>query len=157
VIYQVDERVAPDGDDQRNLTHLLASLAGVHPLIKPMPVTDADLESAARRYAEELPEHLDLVHMGLGPDGHTASLVPNDPVLDITDAMVAATDPYLGLRRMTLTYPALTKASQLLWLISGEDVQHALSLLLRDDPSITAGRVDSTHSLVMADRSALGS
>jgi 6-phosphogluconolactonase len=157
VIYQVDERVAPPGDPERNLTRLLKSLAGVSALIKPMPVDEADLDAAAKRYAAELPEHLDLVHLGLGPDGHTASLVPADPMLDVADSLVALTAPYAGLRRMTLTYRALARAHQLLWLVSGDDVKRPLSLLVAGDVSITAGRVQAEHSLIMADRSALGS
>lgn len=151
VIYQVDERVAPDGDDDRNLTHLMMSLAGVAVTIKPMPVNDPDLDAAAAAYAGLLPDNLDLVHLGLGPDGHCASLVPGDPVLEVSDRPVALTRPYQGRRRMTLTYPALAAAEQILWLISGEPARGALELLLRGDQSIPAGRVSAQRSLVMTD------
>src|SRR4029434_2837234 len=114
-IVQVDERVAPTGHPDRNLTHLRESLLGLTSLrpeqVHAMPVEAADLNAAAEEYARTLqeiagsPPVLDLVHLGLGPDGHTASLVPGDPVLDVSDADVATTRPYQGRRRMTLTFP----------------------------------------------------
>ena len=120
VIYQVDERVAPPGDPSRNLTHLSGALGPAPATVLPMPVNDADLTGAAAAYATDLPVQFDLVHLGLGPDGHTASLVPGDPVLSVTDRLVAVTGPYQGHVRMTLTYPALARARQLLWLVSGQ-------------------------------------
>jgi 6-phosphogluconolactonase len=155
VLYQVDERVAPDGDPDRNLTNLRASLASARTTIDAMDVESADLDEAAARYAQHLPERLDLVHLGLGPDGHTASLLPGDPVLAETRRLVAVTGPYQGHRRMTLTYPGLACAVQILWLVSGSDKQAALASLLAGDESIPAGRVQATNSLVMADRTAL--
>jgi 6-phosphogluconolactonase len=153
-IFQVDERVAPDGDPDRNLTHLHQALDGVPARVHAMPVTDADLEAAAAAYAAGLPGAFDVVHLGLGPDGHTASLVPGDPVLEVTDRLVAATDPYQGHRRMTLTYPGLARAQQLLWLIAGEDKQDALRRLLAGDRSIPAGRVQAGRSTILADAAA---
>jgi 6-phosphogluconolactonase len=153
-IFQVDERVAPDGASERNLTHLRDALGDAPAEVLPMPVNDADLERAAARYAELLPDALDLVHLGLGPDGHTASLVPSDPVLDVTDRLVAVTMPYQGNRRMTLTYPALERADQVLWLITGPDKREALAKLLAQDPSIPAGRVRVKNSTIMADAAA---
>ena len=154
-IYQVDERVAPEGSDERNLTHLRNSLASTTALIEPMEVNDDDLDEAARRYALKLPDHLDVVHLGLGSDGHCASLVPNDPVLEVTNRLVALSNPYQHTRRMTLTYPALANADQLLWLVSGEDKRDALEKLLDGDTSIPAGCVDAAASLVLCDRQAL--
>jgi 6-phosphogluconolactonase len=156
-IYQVDERVAPAGSDERNLTHLIESLSiGAQGSIRPMPVTHADLEAAADRYAKLLPEALDLAHMGLGPDGHTASLVPGDPVLEVTDRRVAVTaGEYQGVRRMTLTYPELHRVRRLLWVVTGEQKRGALAKLFDRDPSIPAGRVEpGGDSLILADRAA---
>jgi 6-phosphogluconolactonase len=163
-VVQVDERVAPDGDPDRNLTHLLASLADNAPIprqqIHAMPVNDSDLSAAAAKYARTLeqiagsPPVLDLVHLGLGPDGHTASLVPGDPVLDVTDTDVALTGVYVGRRRMTLTYPVINRARKVLWLVTGPEKAGPMRLLQAADPSIPAGRVEQAHAEVLADRAA---
>jgi 6-phosphogluconolactonase len=157
-LFQVDERVAPDGDPDRNLTHLSANLPDeALARLRPMPVTDEDLDAAALRYEALMPKPLDLVHLGLGPDGHTASLVPGDSVLEVTDRLVAPTGgEYQGHRRMTLTYPALAAARQVFWLIAGEDKHDALAKLLDSDPSIPAGRVEAADGLVLADHAAAG-
>ena len=156
-IYQVDERCAPDGDPERNLTQLIRALprSAATADVQAMTVT-GDLEAAAADYAARLPDRLELVHLGLGADGHTASLVPGDPVLDVRDRDVAATRPYQGRRRLTLTYPALERAREALWLVTGEDKREALERLLAGDASIPAGRVGTPVQLVLADASAAG-
>jgi len=155
-IYQVDERIAPAGDDDRNLTHLMASLPEpARRRVNPMPVEAADVTAAAAEYAAALPA-LDLVHLGIGDDGHTASLVPGDPVLEVTDRTVAVTGDYRGRRRMTLTYPALDAAGEILWIVAGEDKRDPVAKLLAHDPSVPAGRVAAERMLVLADRAAAG-
>jgi 6-phosphogluconolactonase len=163
---QVDERVAPPGHPDRNLTHLQESLLEHAPLppgqVYAMPVESADLELAAKQYAATLakiagsPPVLDLVHLGLGPDGHTASLVPGDAVLEVNDADVAVTGIYQGRRRMTLTYPILNRARRILWLVTGSEKAGMLARLREGDPSIPAGRVNQERALVLADRAAAG-
>jgi 6-phosphogluconolactonase len=154
-IFQVDERVAPAGDPDRNLTHLRESLpAHTDAEIHPMPVEDDDLQAAAERYAGLLPARFDLIHLGIGPDGHTASLVPGDPVLEVSDRDVALTQTYMGRRRMTLTYPVLDRARELLWLVSGADKARALAGLRAGEESIPAGRVAGEHALIVADAAA---
>lgn len=154
VFYQVDERVAAADSPDRNLTHLRQSLSKIPAQIVAMAVERPDLDAAAADYAALLPKRFDLIHLGLGADGHCASLVPDDPVLEVTDRLVGITKPYQGHRRMTLTYPALSRADQLLWLITGADKQDALARLLRGDDTIPAGRVQAGASVIMADHAA---
>jgi 6-phosphogluconolactonase len=163
-LFQVDERVAPAGDPARNLTHLGESLQSRAPappvVIHAMPVEDDNLESAAARYAMHLQEFagappvLDLAHLGLGPDGHTASLVPGDPVLGVTSRDVALTGVYMGRRRMTLTYPVLNRARRILWLVTGAGKATVLRRLRDGDVSMPAGTIRREHALVLADADA---
>ena len=154
-IWQVDERVAPEGHRDRNLTGLLAALpTEAHDRVRPMPVTEPDLEAAAERYAAGLPPAFDLIHLGLGDDGHTASLVPRDPVLGVHERDVAVTGDYRGRRRMTLTYRALERASLVLWLVTGADKAEMVQRLLSGDRSIPAGRVQAPTQLVVVDEAA---
>ena len=163
-VAQVDERIAPAGDSDRNLTHLNESL---HAPLRPdqilaMPVESPDLEAAAAVYAATLremagtPPVLDLVHLGLGPDGHTASLVPGDPVLAVTNADVALTGIYQKRRRMTLTYPIINRSRRILWLVTGSEKVEMLERLRKGDVSIPAGRVRQDQAVLFADKAAAG-
>jgi 6-phosphogluconolactonase len=163
-IVQVDERVAPLGDPDRNLTHLHESLLAHAPLrpeqIHTMAVEAPDLGEAAAQYARTLqelaesPAIIDIIHLGLGPDGHTASLVPGDPALDVSNFDVAVTGIYQGRRRMTLTYPVINRARRILWVVTGLEKAAPLAQLRNGDPSVPAGRVSHNHAIVIADRAA---
>jgi 6-phosphogluconolactonase len=164
-LFQVDERIAPDGDPDRNLTHLRSSLLAYVPIpaehVHAMPVDASDPEAGAAAYARTLaatagePAVLDLVHLGLGPDGHTASLVPGDPVLAVRDRDVAVTGTaYQGRRRMTLTYPAIERAREVLWLIDGPAKADMLGRLVAGDECIPAGRVRAARATAIVDKQA---
>ncbi len=163
-LFQVDERVAPDGADARNLTGLLARLGPevtARVALHAAPV-DLGADAAADAYQQTLVDRLgpspvlDVVHLGLGDDGHTASLVPDDAALEVVDREVAATGDYRGHRRVTLTYPALDRAALLVWLVTGADKASPLARLLAGDASIPAGRVRAARSVVVCDRAAAG-
>ena len=165
-LVQVDERVAPPRHSDRNLTHLRESLLDHAPLtdgqVHAMPVESGDLQAAAAQYALTLRRIagsqpvLDLVHLGLGPDGHTASLVPGDPVLNVDGADVAITGNYQGRRRMTLTYPIINRSRKVLWVVTGAEKVTMLPRVLDGDQAIPAGRVSRNHALLLADEAASG-
>ena len=163
-LFQVDERIAPTGHPDRNLTHILESLGSESPLhrenIHAMPVESPDLDAAIASYTKQLtqiagsPPILDLAHLGLGPDGHTASLVPGDPVLNITDVDVALTGNYQERKRITLTYPILNRSRRILWIANGTKKAPMLKRLREADPSIPAGRINQSNALIITDREA---
>jgi len=164
-VFQVDERAAPDGDPDRNLLHIQQDFADRVSLpaenLYAMPVTDDDLDAAAATYEQALVRLLgespvlDVVHLGLGGDGHTASLVPDDPVLEVVDRDVASTAAYAGRRRMTLTYPIINRARHILWLITGRGKADMLSRLIQSDREVPAGRVSQAQAILIADIAAL--
>lgn len=163
-IFQTDERAVPRDDPERTLKHLRETLLSHVPLvpehIHPMPVDESDLPAAAMRYGKLLeriagaPVVLDLVHLGLGVDGHTASLVPGDAVLGVEDADVAISAPYRGHRRMTLTYPVLNRAETIVWLVTGDSKVEALQHLCAGDTQSPAGGINRDRAIVLADRAA---
>ena len=160
-VIQVDERIAPAGDKDRNLTHLCESLLSHAPIpenqIHAMPVEAADLDQACRDYTALLnsicgnPAVIDLTHLGLGPDGHTASLIPGDPVCEVHDAEVALTGLYQNRRRMTLTYPILNRSRHVLWVVTGAEKAPMLPRLLAGDAGIPAGPIAQLNATLLAD------
>lgn len=166
-VFQIDERIAPEGDPDRNLTHLHESLLGNAPIpkenIHAMPVNAADPAEGAKEYEQTLqdfcgnPPVLDMAHLGLGPDGHTASLIPGDPVLGVVDRDVALTDPvnlYQDRRRMTLTYPMINRSRKILWLATGAAKVPMIVRLKAADHTIPGGRIAQDQALLLTDTEA---
>ncbi len=164
-LWQVDERIAPDGDPQRNATGLHRSLldpllaagaGGPTPHLMPAGSPSADPTSLAADYERALraagdPPVLDVVHLGLGPDGHTASWVPGDDVIDAPGEVAATSTVYQGTRRMTLTPRCVNRADARVILVSGPDKADALGRLLSGDREIPASRVRPEGTTVITD------
>lgn len=163
-LFQVDERIAPDAHPDRNLTQLFKAIEGSRLVLRlnifPMHVIAEDLDAACAEYESHIRRmtengKLDLVHLGIGTDGHTASLIPGDPVLDIEDKSVAITgSEYQGRRRMTLTYPLINHAEKILWVVTGEEKAEMLNRLLHMDTSIPAGKIAQHHAILLTEESA---
>jgi 6-phosphogluconolactonase len=166
-VFQVDERIAPDGSADRNLTQFFQTIQGTRLITRlnifPMPVIAENLEDACAEYAKHIQEvtqngQLDLVHLGMGADGHTASLIPSDPVCDVVNRDVALTsEPYQGRVRMTLTYPVINRAEKILWLLTGKEKADMVQRLIEKDPEIPAGKVAQDQAIIMADEAAAAS
>ena len=165
-LFQVDERVAPDGDAERNWTKIKELFIDNGPIVESqayaMPVTATDLYAACGSYQQLIRSirpsgRIDVVQLGLGEDGHTASLAPGDSVCDVTDADVATTsDPFNGHHRMTLTRGALNRSGTIVWQVLGSSKNIALRKLLDGDLSIPAGHLNHADAIVVADAAALG-
>jgi 6-phosphogluconolactonase len=166
-VFQVDERIVAENDERRNARKITDQLIAPSMLraeqFHAMPVERQDLVAGAEEYSRLLAEYagapptLDVVQLGLGADGHTASLVPGDPLLLAEDRDVGISVPYEGTSRMTLTYRALNAARHRVWLVTGAEKAVALAKLWAGDASIPAGRVMRESSFVFADAAAAAS
>ena len=159
VLTQADERVASVGSESRNLTSQLEAFSGLPVRWIPLPVA-SPIDDGIASYVDELmevsgrPPIIDVVHLGLGADGHTASLVPGDPVLNEVNAEVALTGPYRGRERVTFTRPLIDRARLVVWLVRGEEKEAPLRRWMAGEQSIPAGRLSPRLSVVVADEAA---
>jgi 6-phosphogluconolactonase len=157
-LYQVDERVAPDGHEDRNAEGLRWALLERAPIprehVHLMPVTADDLQTAADEYGALLPDAFDVVHLGIGDDGHTASWPPEHPVLEVTDRAVEVVGPFNGRLRMTLTPPAVARGRRIVWLVDGGERRTALERLLAGDPATPATHAKRDNAIVFCDGTA---
>lgn len=156
-VAQVDERMVAAADARRNLTMQRAALVEDGPLpaaqLLAMPVDHATAEDM-REYAQLLGA-LDVVHLGLGADGHTASLLPGDTVLTAQEP-VAISGKYQGTKRMTLTFPTINAARRIVWLVTGDSKRRALRQLLAGEGNVPALQVRRSGVVVFADAAAAG-
>lgn len=164
-VLQVDERCVPSGDPDRNLAMLRRELldhvpASAHPLqVEHEDGPDGGAAASAEELAALLSGDapLDVLHLGLGADGHTASLFPGAPELDERDRLVVATaEAHAGHRRLTLTWPVLDRARRVVLLAPGADKTEALRGVLAGDPDLPASRLAADRVLVVTDHDPLG-
>ncbi len=161
-----DERFVPPDDPASNyrmtrealLSHVRVPADHIHPV----PTVGLTPHDAATRYESTLrailaPERplFDVVLLGLGTDGHTASLFPGKPMLEERDRWVGATDDPQGAPRITLTYPALESSRETLFLVAGADKKERLREVLAGDRRLPAARLQPQGALrFLADRAA---
>jgi 6-phosphogluconolactonase len=165
-VVQGHERIGATGNRDTNLPDVRKALMEDTPInpknIYPMPVHLSDANAAAEQYAASLqslcgnPPVIDLVQLELFSSGRTAALLPGDPVLEVTNRDVAVTEVHEQRRRMTLTYPALNRSRQILWIVTGSEKQKALAQLRAGDLAIPASRVSRDHALLLTDHAAAG-
>jgi 6-phosphogluconolactonase len=168
-----DERFVPHDDADSNYRMVRQALFDHVPIppanIVPIPATGA-AENAAREYQEILQNYygsqaldmsrplFDVTFMGLGEDGHTASLFPGNAVLEDTTHWVAAvSDPSVPQPRITLTYPALACSAAMAFLVEGEKKRAVLKRVLSGDRGAPAARATAIGELIwFVDDAALG-
>lgn len=149
-VFQADERNAPEGSDDRNAT--LIERALVPTRFHPMPDAETYEKILLERVGD--PPVFDLVHLGLGLDGHTASLLPGDPVLDIADRWVATSGPADGFTRMTLTFPTLDLAGSIVFVVTGEAKADAVARVFAGDTEMPASRLEADLVVFLLDEAA---
>ena len=149
-LWQVDERVAPADDPARN-RHLLAALPIAKKNLHLMAVERKRLNDAVKAYAASLPAQFDIVHLGMGPDGHTASWPPGDPVVD-TPGTVGVSQVYKGFVRMTILPSVVNGARWRMALIAGADKADAVGGWMSHDAALPIERVRRTNTTVVLDQ-----
>ncbi len=124
-----DERAVPPEDPESNYRMAQETLFGSHPgsRVHRMEAERPDLDRAAGEYAKLLPDAIDVLLLGMGPDGHTASLFPGSPALDErARKVVAVIGPKPPPRRLTITPPVIEAAREIVVLVRGADKAAAL-------------------------------